>query len=64
MNEEEELSRNLRQFLHCLIYGPNKIQTEYYHERKRKIIKTIPEVIVVTASSGKKKSVTGSKRMT
>ena len=51
-----EVPKNLRQFLHYLIYGPNKIQAESHHECKQQRIKSISEDIAFSATSGKKTS--------
>ena len=55
LQAEVKVTKNLRQFLHYLIYRPNNIQVEDHHERKQQRIKSISEDIVFAASSGKKK---------
>ena len=49
-----EVPENLRQFLHHLVYGPNKMQAEDHQERIQQLIKYISEDIAFAASSWEK----------
>ena len=47
-------TETLRQFLHYLTYGPNRIQTKDHHKHKQQRIKSFPEDTVFAALSRKK----------
>ena len=49
-----EVPENRRQFLHHLVYGPNKMQAEDHQERIQQLIKSISEDIAFAASSWEK----------